>query len=72
MDLATEYQANHFNVDIQMTDKKEYYRMIIGAWYLISGIEPFEEFCKDQVIKLIGAYPADKEIIMEVVKEVWE
>ena len=55
-----------------MTDKKEYYRMIIGAWYLISGIEPFEEFCKDQVIKLIGAYPADKEIIMEVVKEVWE
>ena len=53
------------------TDKREYYRMIIGAWYLISGIEPFDEFCREQCLKLIGSYPADKEIITEVVKEVW-
>jgi len=45
--------------------------MIIGAWYLISGIEPFDEFCREQCLKLIGSYPADKEIITEVVKEVW-
>jgi hypothetical protein len=72
LDLATEYQANHFNVDIQMTDKKEYYRTLIGAWDCQSGDDSSEEYRKEQVVKLIGAYPSDKEIILEVVKEVWE
>jgi hypothetical protein len=55
-----------------MTEKKEYYRTIIGQWVLLAGIEPFEEFCREQCAKLIGMYPADKEIIMEVYREVWD
>jgi len=48
----------------------EDYRMIMGSWYLLSGITPFEEYCNEQIEILIKSNPQDAELIRRAASEV--
>ena len=46
-------------------ERRESYRNIMNAWYILSGIEPFKAYCEEQILKLINAHPEDEAIIRE-------
>jgi len=57
---------------MQDKDKKiEAYGNIISAWYILAGIEPLEEYCEEQVKKLINLHPEDEKIIREEYRKVF-
>ena len=52
-------------------ERRESYRNIMNAWYILSGIEPFKEYCEKQINKLINSIPEDEIIIREEYRKVF-